>query len=105
MSGKSPRLNPLESRKQLLIAESELNRAQLIADLTALTAEVRTFARRAKSLGSIAASATALFSGLAAFRRSKSAPVAGRPSWWETLLAGVPLAQLLWAKFRPQPKP
>jgi hypothetical protein len=34
-------MNPLESRKQLLIAESELNRSQLAGDLTALG---RTFA-------------------------------------------------------------
>ena len=33
MSGKNPRMNPLESRKQLLIAESELNRAQLVQEL------------------------------------------------------------------------
>ena len=32
MFGKKPRLNPLESRKQLLIAESELNRAQLVQE-------------------------------------------------------------------------
>ena len=32
MFGKNPRMNPLESRKQLLIAESELNRAQLVGD-------------------------------------------------------------------------
>jgi hypothetical protein len=40
-------MNPLESRKQLLIAESELNRAQLVVDLAALTDGVRTLADRA----------------------------------------------------------
>ena len=47
-------MNPLESRKQLLIAESELNRAQMAGDMAALTAGVRTFTDRAKSFGSIA---------------------------------------------------
>ena len=36
MFGKKPRLNPLESRKQLLIAESELNRAQLVQEWQAM---------------------------------------------------------------------
>jgi hypothetical protein len=37
MFGKNPRMNPLGSWKQLLIAESELNRAQLVGDLPAPT--------------------------------------------------------------------
>ena len=39
MFGKSPRLNPLESRKQLLIAESELNRVRMVADMTAVKSD------------------------------------------------------------------
>jgi hypothetical protein len=46
-------MNPLESRKQLLIAESELNRTHLVGDGTALTADLRTLTARAKSLGTI----------------------------------------------------
>ena len=60
MSGKNPRMNSLESRKQLLIAESELNRAQLVGDLAALTDGVRTLADRAKSFGSIVSSTAVL---------------------------------------------
>jgi hypothetical protein len=40
-----------------LIAESELNRAQLVGDLAVMTAGVRTLTDRAKSFGSIASSA------------------------------------------------
>jgi len=104
MPGKNPRLNPLTSRKQLLIAESELNRAQLVGDMVALRADVRTFVDCAKSLGSIASSATSLIAGLASFRCSKSASVEERPSWWQILLKGAPLAGLLWSKFRSRPK-
>ena len=57
MFGNSSRINPLESRKRLLIAESELNRAQLVGDVAALTAEIHTLAERAKSFGSVASSA------------------------------------------------
>ena len=101
MFGKKPRLNPLESRKQLLIAESELNRAQMAGDMAALTAGVRTFTDRAKSFGSIASSAAVLVAGLAAFRRNKPAGADAKPSWATNhsqrrrtdfhLLAGVPL--------------
>ncbi len=102
MSGKNPRLNPLESRKRLLIAESELNRAQLVGDMVALAADVRTFADRAKFFGSIASSVTSLIVGLASFRRARSARADESPSWWQTLLKGAQLAGSLWSKFRPR---
>ena len=102
MFGKSPRLNPLESRKQLLIAESELNRAQLVGDMAALAQDVRTLADRARFFGSIASSATSLIAGLASFRRTRSAPADKKPSGWQTLLKGVQLAGSLWSEFRAQ---
>jgi len=101
MFGKNPRLNPLESRKRLLIAESELNRAQLAGDMVALAQDVRTFADRARFFGSIASSATSLIAGLASFRRTRSAPADGKTSWWQTLLKGAQLAGTLWSEFRP----
>ena len=47
MFGKNPRVNPLNTRKRLLIAESELNRAQLTQEWGTLTAGIRTFTDRA----------------------------------------------------------
>ena len=64
MLGKNPRMNPLESRKQLLLVESELNRAQLARDMAELTAGVRTLTERAKSIASIFSSAAVLVSAL-----------------------------------------
>ena len=93
-------MNPLESRKQILIAESELNRAVLVGDLAALTAEVRTLTDRAKSFGSIASSAAVLVAGLAAFRRGKSVDDDARPSWAQTILKGAGLISNLWLAFR-----
>ena len=102
MSGKNPRMNPLESRKQLLIAESELNRTQLVGEMAGLTAGVRTLTDRAHSFGLIASSAALLVAGLAAFRRGKSGSADVKPSWLQTMLKRAGMISTLWLKFRPQ---
>ena len=94
--------NALESRKQLLVAESELNRAQLVGDLAAVTAGVCSIRHRAKSYGSIAFSATALLAGLLALRKSKRADAAAKPCLLQTILKGAGLVSTLWAAFPPR---
>ena len=64
-------MSPLISRKKLLIAESELNRAQLFQDWQELTAEVHALAGQASTLCSLASAATNLVSGWLSFRRGK----------------------------------
>jgi hypothetical protein len=64
-----------------LLAESELNRAQLAGDMAALKAGVRVLTSRAKFFGSIALSAAVLVAAMAAFQRCKSANAAAKPSW------------------------
>lgn len=93
-------MSPLQSRKQLLIAESELNREQLVEELAALTTGIRTVAGRAKSFGSIASAATVLVTGLAAFRRTKSVLAAAKPSWLQAALKGAGMVSTLWMAFR-----
>ncbi len=100
MFGKDPRVNPLASRKQLLIAESELNRAQLAGDLAELKSDARALTDRAKTFGSIASSAAVLVASLAAFRRSKQADAAEKPSWPKDILKGASLVSTLWLAFR-----
>jgi hypothetical protein len=100
MFGKKSQVSPLASRKQLLIAESELNRAQLAGDLAVLAAGVRTLTARAKSFGSIASTAAVLVAGLAAFRRGKHADAAAKPSWLQTIFKGASLVSTLWLAFR-----
>ena len=102
MFGKKSRVTPLELRKQLLIAESELNRAQLAGDMTALTEGVRMLTDRAKSFGSIASSAAVLMAGLASFRRGKPADAGAKPSWLQTILKGAGMVSTLWLAFRSQ---
>ncbi|MGD0745281.1 MAG: hypothetical protein ABSA45_09015 [Verrucomicrobiota bacterium] len=93
-------MNPLESRKQLLIAESELNRAQLVEDMAALTAGVRTLADRAKSFGSIASSAAVLAASLAPFLRRKPVEADAKLSWLQTILKSAGLVSSIWLAFR-----
>jgi hypothetical protein len=95
-------MNALESRKQLLLAESELNRAQLVEDMAALRADLRALADRAKSFSSIASSAAVLVAGLTAFRRGKPADSGVKTSWLQTALKGAGLISNLWLAFRSQ---
>ena len=102
MFGKNPRLNPLESRKQLLIAESELNRVQLVQEWQAMGDGVRSIADRARTISSIASTAASLIVSLASFRRKKVAPAEQKPSWLQTFLKGAGLIATIWQAFRPQ---
>jgi len=56
MSGKkiTKGLSPLEARKQLLVVESELNRAQLINELRGLKDELYQLKNQVEAIGSIA---------------------------------------------------
>ena len=102
MSGKNPRLSPLESRKQLLIAKSELNRAELLRDWQTLADDAQALARKARTIGSWVSITASLVAGLAFFRRKKSAPAAEKPSWLQIILKGGQLAGSLWSALRPQ---
>jgi hypothetical protein len=100
--GKSPHLSSLESRKQLLVAESELNRAQVIADWQTMTDGVRTLGSRMKSVTSLASAAALFVSGVSAFRRSEEASNGKKPSWLQTAFKGAQVASSIWLAFRSQ---
>jgi hypothetical protein len=101
MPGKNPCLNPLASRKQLLIAESELNRAHLVQEWRAISGEVHALAIRARTISSIVSVGASLVAGLAALRRKNSAP-AEKPSWLQFILKGAGQVSALWLAFRAQ---
>jgi hypothetical protein len=100
MFGKNSHLNPLAARKRLLIAESELNRDQLVGDWAALSAGVHTLTGRAKSIGAMASSAAVLVTGLAALRRIQPGEPGTKASWPQTILKGAGLVSTLWLAFR-----
>jgi hypothetical protein len=92
-------MNPLKARKQILIAESELNRAQLVQDWRTMADEAHALADEARTLRSMASAAGSLVAGFAALRRKNSAP-AEKPAWWQTLLKGAGQVSTLWSAFR-----
>jgi hypothetical protein len=102
MFGKKPRLNPLESRKQLLIAESELNRAQLVQEWQTMADGVRSVADQARTFSSVASATASLIAGLAAFQRGKPVDADAKPSWLRTILKGAGLISIVWQAFRSQ---
>ena len=95
-------MNLLETRKQLLIAESELNRAEMLEEMAALTVGVRTVTDRAKFFGSTASAATVLITGLAAWRRGRSGVRNARLSWLQTILKSSDMVSTLWLMLRSQ---
>jgi hypothetical protein len=99
MFGNHSAMNPLTARKQLLIAESELNRVVLAADLTTLTAGVRALTGVAKSSGSITLLVATLVTGVTLLRRGKSASAEARPSWLQKILKVTGVISPLWAAF------
>jgi len=100
MFGKNPRMNTLATRKQLLLAESELNRVQLGREMAELRAGIRTLTGRAQSVTSIVSSVAVVVSALAAFRRGKPANAGTKPSWPQIILKSASLASTLWLAFR-----
>jgi len=100
MFGKNSRIKALETRKQLLIAESDLNRAQLLQAWQAMAGEVHALARHAKTISAVASAAGLLVAGVSSFRRQKPAAAAEKTSWWRTILEGAGLATSIWSAFR-----
>ena len=96
-------MNALKTQKQLLIAESDLNRAAMREEVAALTTGVRAVTARAKSFGSIASAGTVLIAGLTALRRGGGTGVrAPRLSWVQRILKNAGLVSTLWLAFRSQ---
>jgi hypothetical protein len=102
MPEKNSRLNPLESRKRLLVAESELNRAQMVADLSALKSDARALVDHVTSFGSIASTVARLVSGLAAFKREEPENGDGKSHWFRKIIRGAGLVSSVWRAFRPK---
>ena len=100
MFGKESHVSPLESRKQLLIAESELNRAQLSEEWQTMTHGFRDLAHRAKTMAVWASSAALLVAGITAWRRGPPAPGTAKSSWFQKILEGARLASTIWFALR-----
>ena len=100
MSGRQPHVSPLELRKQLLIAESELNRAQLSEEWQTMAHGVRDLAHRVKTIGAWVSAAALLVAGVTALRRRPAAPGTAKSSWFQKFLSGARLASTIWFALR-----
>ena len=89
-------MRPLESRKQLLLAESELNRVQMVRDLTALSSGTRALTYRATHWGTTASSAALLAMGLTLIPRGQPGGHAVKSTKMNCLLNGATLLATLW---------
>lgn len=96
-------MSALEVQKRLLIAESELNRARLAADLAALGDGVTTITQGATRFEAMCASFVDVTRGLLDLGRSAPA-AAGRSSLLSTVIAGGSLLATLWQTFRGRSK-
>ncbi len=97
-------MKPLESRKQLLIAESELNRAQLVQEWHTMADEARALAYQARTIGRFASAAATLVAGLASCRRKDPTSAAAKPSWGQTIVKVAGLFSTFWSEFRARRK-
>ena len=93
-------MKPLDSRKQLLIVESELNRAQLVQEWQMVKAEAHALVEQAKTVRSMASAVATLVAGLSSCRRQAAAPAAQKPSWLKTILKGAGMVGTFWSEFR-----
>jgi hypothetical protein len=100
MFGKTNGITPLQAHKQLLLAESELNREQIQEELSAIRESVGQTVSRLKTVGSLASVATLLVAGVSAFRHKSGEPPETKTSWVGTILKGAQVAGSLWLGFR-----
>jgi len=95
-------MNSIQSRKKMLVAESELNRAQLFHDWQTMTEEVHALTKQARTIRSFAFAGVSLVAGLFSFQHKKSVPATEKPSWLQTILRGAGQLSNLWQAFRPR---
>ena len=87
-------------RKDLLIAESELNRARLMEEWDAATEWHRTLSAGARTVGSVASAVALVVTGLRAFRRKREPQIGGEVSWLQPVIKGAGLITSLFGAFR-----
>lgn len=94
---------PLETRKQQLLVESELNRAQLLNKLRDFKNEIHHLKHQVWEIGSIAVSSAKLATTFSAIEQAFSHRNEGekeKPSWISTLLNGAKAGTSLWLLLR-----
>ena len=107
MPGKNTPLTPLESRKQLLLVESELNRAQLLNELRDLNHEIHHLINQIQAAGALVSSAAKLaatFSAIGNVFTHRDTGENKKSSWLSTLINGTRTGAAIWGAIRSQMK-
>ena len=104
MVGNNPPVNPLESRKRWLVAESEINRLQLREECQGMIDGIRSLAGHLKTVSALASAAAVLVAGVSAFRRRKSVSAGANTSWVQLAAKGAQMAVSIWLAFRARPR-
>ena len=99
MFGKETRLTPLESRKQMLVLESELNRVQLLKELDELQVETQRLADQMRVLGSLAAEVRSVLEMVFKVQRAFSDTKEKFPKFFD-ILKGARAGARLWSAIR-----
>jgi hypothetical protein len=103
MPGEKSKLTPIETRKQLLLLESDLNRAQFIEAMQEWKDEFHRTKEHLTRLGSMAALVARLAGTISTVRRLFSRPAAGgKKSWLSFLFDGMTAGTSLWYMLRSQ---
>lgn len=101
MPGTNTQLTPLAVRKQLLLVESEVNRAQLRGECASLKSQVGEWTHSVHSAVDCCASAVAAGQeALALIRDALSGHGRDKPSLLFTVIKGVRLGSSLWKMTR-----
>jgi hypothetical protein len=101
MSGKRTELTPLQTRKQLLLLESEVNRALLVNEVHEFKGQINKLASHVTGMGSVVSASADLAGALAALGHAlapKREP-GGKPSWISSIVTGVRSGFSLWRAF------
>ncbi len=107
MPGKNLHLTPLESRKQLLLVESELNRVQLLNELRELNHEIHHLKTQVQAAGALISSVAKLattFSAIGSVFTHSDKGENGKSSWLSTLISGARTGATIWGAIRSQMK-
>ena len=102
MPGEKPKLTPLAARKQLLLLESDLNRAQFIEALHDWKDAFHRSKEHLTRFGTIASTAARLTTTFSTARRlfSRNSNPGGKKSWFSMVFDGVSTGASLWYLLR-----
>ncbi len=108
MSGQNPQMNRLKVRKQLLVAESEVLRNQLVRDIELLRNGLGSLKEQAQAATSRVSIAGAFMAAFSAFRQARNGVAGGgaadvpaaKSSLISSLLNGVRTAAAVWSALR-----